>query len=134
MSRFLNEVKDLNLPVGKYTVVGGGALAARGLREANDIDLLLNEDLYDQLKNEGWEEKEKRTGYYHLYKGKAEAAKNFLHIEGCKLDPEDVIKNSDILEEVPVMNLADSMKLKQIMGREKDLLDIELMKSYLAHK
>jgi hypothetical protein len=130
ISKFINEVKKFNLPVGKYTVVGGGALAARGLRETQDVDLMLTEELYEQLKNEGWEEREKRPGYFHIYKDNAEAAKNFLHIEGCKLDSEEVIRNSEIIDGVPVMNLDDLVELKQTMGREKDLKDIEIIKNY----
>ena len=131
ISNFINEVKKFKLPISKYTVVGGGALTARGLRETSDIDLILTEDLYEQLKGEGWEEKEKRPGHFHICKDNAEAAKNFLHIDGCKLNSEDIIKNSDMIEGIPVMTLDDLIELKQTMGREKDLKDIQLIKEHL---
>jgi hypothetical protein len=127
----ISNVKKFHLPIGKYAVVGGGALAARGIRGYNDVDLIVTEDLYEQLKNDGWEEKEKHANYFHLYRDDAEVAKNFIHIDGCPLNPVDVIKNSDIIEDIPFMSLDDLLKLKQALGREKDLKDIELIMKYL---
>ncbi|MFA6446554.1 MAG: hypothetical protein WCW14_04900 [Candidatus Paceibacterota bacterium] len=131
MLNIINEIRKLNLPIGKYSVVGGGALASRGIRESDDVDLIVTEDLYKQLKNDGWEEKEKHPNHFHIYKDNAEAAKNFLHVEGCQLTTDGVIKNSDIIDGVPFMSLNDLIELKQTMGREKDLKDIELINNYL---
>ena len=132
MSDVISEVKKYHLPLGKYSVVGGAALAVRGIRGYDDIDLIVTSDLYEQLKNDGWEEKEKFPGYFHLYKDNAEAAQNFLHIAGCTLNPEEVIKDSDIIEGIPFMSLDDLVRLKLALGRAKDLKDIELIKSYLG--
>ncbi|MES2408718.1 MAG: hypothetical protein V4509_00275 [Patescibacteria group bacterium] len=131
MSDIISEVKKLQLPLEKYSVVGGGALAARDIRKFGDIDLIVTDDLYQKMKNDGWEEREKRYPYFHLYKGNAEVAKNFSHIDGCMLDHERVIENSDIIEGIPFMSLPDLIKLKQAMGREKDLKDIELILNYM---
>jgi hypothetical protein len=133
MSDIINVVKNLRLPPGKYSVVGGGSLAARGIREYGDVDLIVTEDLYEQLKDNGWEEREKLPGHFHLYKGNAEVAKSFLHIKGSKLNSRDVIKNSDIIDDVSFMSLDDLVELKRTMGREKDLKDIELIMKYVSH-
>jgi hypothetical protein len=106
MFDILNDIKKLDLPFGKYSVVGGSALAGRGIRESNDIDLIFTEDLYESLKNNGWEEREKKPGFFHIYKNNAEAAKNFSHIKGLNLKVEDVINNSDIIDGIPFMSLA----------------------------
>ena len=50
MNDIVSAVKNLHLPTGKYCVVGGGALAARGLRIYNDVDLIVTPDLYQELK------------------------------------------------------------------------------------
>ena len=134
ISNFINRVRKFNLPTGEYTVVGGGVLAARGLRGSIDVDLMLTKNLYERLKSEGWEEKEIRPGHFHIYKDNAEATKDFSHIDGCKLDSENVIKNSDMIEGIPVMTFGDLVELKQTMGREKDLRDIELITKYLESK
>ena len=132
MHNIISDVKNLKLPLGKYSVVGGSALAGRGIREYNDIDLIFTEDLYDRLRNGEWEEKEKHNNFYHIYKGNAEAAKDFSHIRGCKLTTEGVIKNSDIIDGVPFMGLNDLIDLKKTMAREKDFKDIDSINKYLA--
>jgi hypothetical protein len=132
MNEIVRAVKKLHLPTGQYSVVGGGALAARGLRPFNDVDLIVTPDLYEKLKNSGgWEEREKRASFYHIYLNNSEAAKDFSHIEGCNLRTLDVIKNSEIIDGVPFMSLNDLFELKRAMGREKDLKDIELITDYL---
>jgi len=47
------KLKELNLPEGKYVVIGSGLLAALGLREANDLDLLVSADLLAGLIKSG---------------------------------------------------------------------------------
>jgi hypothetical protein len=131
MSNIAEEVKRLNLPSGEYSVVGSGALSIRGIRNHDDIDLIVTENLYEEMKTKGWEEKEKSDGLLHIYKNNTEVAKNFLHIDGFRLSTEEVIKNSDIIDDVSFMSLEDLITLKTAMGREKDLRDIALIKEYL---
>ncbi len=52
----IKETLFLNLPLRQFTVVGSGALAIRGIRDAADIDLLVTQKLYDGLKGSGWTE------------------------------------------------------------------------------
>ncbi|NGX58181.1 MAG: hypothetical protein K940chlam3_01086, partial [Chlamydiae bacterium] len=58
--RKFEEVKKLNLPLGQYLIIGSGSLGIRNLREIGDIDILVDEDLWQQLSNkfEVIEEKE----------------------------------------------------------------------------
>lgn len=134
MKKITEKTKKLNLPSGKYVIVGGGALAAREIRHTEDIDLMVAEDLYEQLKKEGWEEREKKPGHFHLYKDTAEVAKNFDHIEGCVLNPAEVIARANMIDDVPVMALEDLVSLKRTMARDKDFRDIDLINKYLSNK
>jgi hypothetical protein len=131
MQDIIANVKKFGFPLGRYSVVGGGALAARGIRTYDDVDLIVTEDLYEQLKKSDWEEKEKHPGCFHLYKDNAEVTKNFLNIKGCKLNPADVIKNSEIIDGIPFMSLNDLIELKKAIGREKDIKDIELILKFM---
>ena len=54
----LQKVKELNLPEGSYVVEGSGVLDVLGIREANDIDLVVSPEVYEKLK----EAKHKITG------------------------------------------------------------------------
>jgi hypothetical protein len=49
-----DEIKKLNFPNDKYVVVGGAAMAARGIKETGDIDIVVMPDLFDRCKLEGW--------------------------------------------------------------------------------
>ena len=133
MTRIIDEVKKLQLPLGQYSVVGEGALSVRGIRDYQDIDLIVAEPLYEKLKNEGWKEREKSPGFAHLYKANAEIAKSFLHIKGCNLRTDDVIRNSEIIEGVPFMALNDLIELKKTLGRDKDENDIQLIMNYMKN-
>ncbi len=131
MSNIIAEVKQLEFPLGKYSVVGSGALSVRKIREHNDLDIIVTDDLYAQLKNNGWEERQKNNGHFNLYKENVEIDKNFSNIANCDLKTEAVIKNSDIINGVPFMSLKDLLILKQALGREKDFKDIESINKYL---
>lgn len=52
---FLEDVKKLNLPNGKWAILGSGPLCIRRLRDGHDIDLIVTPDLFEEYKNkENW--------------------------------------------------------------------------------
>jgi len=120
----------LQFPLGQYSVVGSGALSVRKIREHHDIDIIATNELYERLKKEGWEEREKTNGHYNLHKGDVEIDKGFSNIPNCDLSTEDVIQNSDVIDGIPFMSLNDLIKLKTSLGREKDIKDIESINKY----
>jgi len=48
--KYLNELKKLNLPKGKYALFGSSPMAIRGIKENSDIDIIVKEDLWNFLK------------------------------------------------------------------------------------
>ena len=46
----LNEFRKLNLPDGKYAIYGNEPLGIRRIREVNDLDVIVTDDLYQELK------------------------------------------------------------------------------------
>lgn len=53
----VTRVQQLALPLKEAVVVGSGSLAALGiLDEATDIDLAVSHNVYQELKQSGWEE------------------------------------------------------------------------------
>ena len=63
-------VKKLNLPLGKYLVLGGGVLAAHGLRNYHDIDILTTESIFEELsKNHYWGKYKLKSGKIVLKRG-----------------------------------------------------------------
>jgi hypothetical protein len=47
--KLLNELKKLNLPPDEFAITSSGCLAVRGIREANDLDLVVSDKLFDDL-------------------------------------------------------------------------------------
>ena len=52
MIKYLDELKSLNLPKGKFAIFGSGPLSVRGLRENEDLDVLVTPDLWNELAEE----------------------------------------------------------------------------------
>ncbi|MBI4119944.1 MAG: zinc ABC transporter substrate-binding protein [Parcubacteria group bacterium] len=125
------EVKKLNLPAGKYVVVGSGAMAARGIREAGDVDLLVTQDIFDALeKSGGWQTEFKPDGRKSIKKDICEVCTDFI-CGRYQLDSGELIQNADVIDGIPFMKLEELVKFKTELGREKDLRDIELIQNYL---
>src|SRR3989344_3939178 len=53
-----DRVKKFNLPMGEYAVFGSSLLDVWGIRKANDLDIIATPELYNHLKEEGWEEQQ----------------------------------------------------------------------------
>jgi hypothetical protein len=125
-------VEALNLPIGKYVVIGG-VMEAYGLRFARDIDILVNKELFKQLKSEGW----KRKWFFWrawkckmLVKGDAEAFSNYKY-KKYKPDTDELIKNADIINGLPFLPLKELARFKTELARQKDIKDVELIGNYL---
>jgi len=127
------KLKELDFPLGEYVLVGSGPLAARGIREASDLDIAVTDKLWRQLFDSGDYKTEERYGRLFL------AKKNRNDIDIIKqLDWEDypttveeAIKSADIIQGFPFLNISETIKFKTALGREKDFRDIEMLKDYL---
>ena len=125
------KVKELNLPPGQYVVFGSGPLAAHSIRPTRDVDLFVTTALYQQLKNEGWEEKGwPLTGGKYLSKDDLYEVDDTWHYGDYNPAPEAIIAVADIMDGVPFAPLAEVLKWKKAFGRPKDLKDIILIEQY----
>lgn len=125
------ELKKLNLPTDQYIVVGSGLLAARGIRETRDLDLVLSPELFQQYQQRGWKEKMRPNGKPSLTKGKVEL---YLDVNAGDFNPtfEELKSREQIIQGFPFISLRDLLKFKQAYNRPKDLQDIETIKSLLV--
>lgn len=132
----LSRIKKLNLPIGKYLVYGSGVMEVHGIRKARDVDILVNEYLYKELKELRW----KRKWFFKrvflckvLVKGDVEAYTN-LKWKKYQEKTDDLIKRAEIIEGVPFMKLKDYLVYKKHLPREKDKEDVKLITDYLFSK
>lgn len=122
------ELSALNLPPDQYIVVGSGILAARGIRETRDLDLVLSPELFQQYQQKGWKEKMRPNGKPSLTKGKVEL---YLDVNAGNFNPtfEELKSRQQVIQGFPFISLRDLLKFKQAYGREKDLKDIEILQT-----
>lgn len=125
----VSKVKSLNLPKGSYVVYGAAPLAAVGLRETNDIDLLVSGEIFKQLKERGWKMINKGPNDTPLTREVFEAHDTWS-FSAYNPTLEDLLKNSFEVDGVPFASLGDVRKWKTATGRQKDLDDIKLIDSY----
>lgn len=131
----LAEVRSLNLPAGTYLVVGGSCLAVRGIRESNDIDIVVTPETFELLRERGWEIdalfKEKwnrerlKHGLFEIYTDMV------IESEDRYVSAADLIQKAEMLEGIPFLSLPDLMYFKRDNARPKDLEDIASIENYL---
>ena len=121
----LNLLKELNFPKDEYYVLSGASLVLRGIRkEANDLDLCISEELFNEIKDK-----------YNL----AEGNKNECGFYKINDNLEIVVnKKEDFKMEIgEKYNLEDlqtilDFKIKRNKPKDqKDIEDIENIKKHL---
>jgi uncharacterized protein (TIGR00730 family) len=118
----------LGLPGGQYVVCGSAAMAARGLRPAGDIDLVVAPELYAQLKRSGWEERSfpGTDRPFALHHGPFDAATGWS-VGTFRPDPARLIAAAEMIDGIAFVPLADVAAWKRACGRPKDLADLDLL-------
>jgi len=129
------KLKQLNLPLGQYVVVGG-AMAAHGIRPAHDLDILVTPVLYEKLLNSGYEQCKCdqciRTSRLMLKKDGVDILPSLM--QGNYIgDIRQLIKKADMINGYPFIKLTEFIKFKKELSRPKDKEDIMLMKDYLKN-
>jgi sulfate permease, SulP family len=119
----------LKLPSTEYVVIGGGVLDALGIRETNDVDLVVSSKIYKQFRQKGWKEYIQDDGKKIISHNGYQLMQTYV---GRSL--KDLKKNSFKHQGVPFMSLEDLTICKQKIGRKKDLDDIVQIEQYLLAK
>jgi hypothetical protein len=123
----LSLLKTLNLPKGKYAIFGSGPMAIRGIRDAEDIDLIVTEDLWKKLcKKYDVEENAKNIAISDI-----EIYKDWKPVfEGMG----KVISDSETIQGYPFVKLKYVIEWKKKFGREKDKEDVKRIEAFLKEK
>lgn len=127
------KLKELDLPLGEYVVVGG-AVTAHGIRESEDLDILVTPKLYQQLRQRGFKactcEECVATSRILLSIKDVDILPNLL-LGDYLGDTNSLIAEADIIQGFPFIKLEELIKFKKVLGREKDFADIKLIEGYL---
>lgn len=122
----IQKIKELNLPLGQYVIVGSGTMDILGIRPAGDIDIAVTKSLHQELRKTGkWKEYNKIFLVDDTFEIIPE-----LGLENYYTTTEEAISSALIIEGIPFMNLDELIKFKTAQGRDKDLIDIKLIRGY----
>ncbi len=122
----ISKVESLGFPEGSYVVFGSAPLAMAGLREANDIDMLVSNELFENLKDRGWKELDKGGSDKPLVNDVFEAHHNW-NFSSYSPTLEQLLESSDVVHGIPFASLEEVRRWKLSSGRPKDLADIKLI-------
>ncbi|MFH1522197.1 MAG: tRNA pseudouridine(55) synthase TruB [Patescibacteria group bacterium] len=129
MLKYLEELKALNLPKGRYALFGSTPLAIRNIRSNHDIDIIVKKDLWPNLIKK-YPKRIKKQPICIKLDG-IEIFKDWLNLSN---KVEEMIDNAEIIDGLPFVKLNYLLEWKEYMDREKDKKDIKLVKKYLkAH-
>lgn len=133
----ISRTKALNLPVGNYCVFGSGVLEVHGIRKANDVDIIVTKELYEELKRLGW----KRKWFFWrtlwckcITNGQNEAFTNLHWGSSFQPDTKELINRAEYFDGIPFLRLEDLLVFQRHLPRKKDKNGVRLMEQYLASK
>lgn len=129
---YLDAIRKLGLSPLDYIVAGSGVLGVLGLREADDIDLVVSRVAYEEFEAAGtWQRKYYPDGSYGLVNGIYEVGLDW-DSEAGKPNLRELQQEGTVIDGVPFVSLPHLKAWKQKMGRPKDLTDILLIERYLS--
>jgi hypothetical protein len=130
----IKKVKELNLPLGSYAVFGSGPLQIHGIREAQDIDLVVTTELYESLKQQGdWQEELKPNGQMVLEKDVYDIGVGWQSVGNYQPTTKRLIDTAQIIDGVPFVSLEEFLAWKKQLVGEKHQRDVKLVEAYLAN-
>lgn len=130
--QLLEQLTELALPQDEYILVGSAPLAIRDIRQAQDIDLLAMDNLWNKLAKKYPMIKEYSIDKIILAKDIEVCGEGSMFHVPEVASLEEMIKSADTFKGHRFLNLELLKKFKAKMGREKDLKDVQLIDQYLA--
>lgn len=123
---YLKELEELNLDKSRYTIIGSGIMAVCGIRENDDIDISVTEDLFDEISEDDRFAREDyppsisyRYKHISIFKG------NFPMTDS----PQQLIDESITVNGYNFISIETLTVWKGIKGRPKDEEDLKILLS-----
>lgn len=120
-------VRKLKLPLGNYAIFGSSPLVIRKLKKPRDFDLIVDSFLWNKLlKNPQWSLQENR----YLQSNNIEIYQDWPSV---KTNVEILIKNAEIIQSLPFVQLQYVQEYKNFLNRKKDQNDLKILEKYLQN-
>lgn len=123
-----DQVRGLSLPAGSFAIFGSGPLVVRGIRDSEDADVIVTEDVFKELaKDPLWDSIELRDHYTSLKKKGLEIYHTWA--PGA-WDVDELIKTAEMIDGMPFVRLDSVVEWKKLRGDDKDVIDLALIEEY----
>ena len=120
-SGILNCLSEFPYDRNEYWVITGGAMVLYGIREqTSDIDLGCSKRLADHLEADGY-----------LFRRTDNGNRWFKYGENIEIFEEWIMDSIEKVYGFNVVSIKGLIEMKQDLGRDKDIKDIELIKAFL---
>lgn len=130
-SDFFERLRTTGLPHDRFVVIGSGVLAAHNIREARDIDLVVDSSLFAELEANGdWQQGRQGGASYALEKGDIEVWKDWSVDNSGYPDYSDLLEVSEAIEGIRFVTLEYLAARKRERGELKDQEDIRRIDEY----
>jgi len=130
-NKLIDSLRQLNLPVEDFAIFGSGPMWAHGLREIKDLDIVARGKAWERAATLQKSEPAKTVGrVIHFAEGQIEI---FDAWGPGEWDIDELIDTAEEIEGLRFVKLANVLKWKHLMAREKDADDIKLIKEYMQN-
>ena len=124
------KVKALGLPEGAFVVVGSGVMDAMGIRKAVDIDIVVATDVFESLRQRGWQVDDSDSVHPTIRRDEFEVSTAWRSPWGA-MTVSDLQDDIVVIDEVAFVGLRLLLDWKRAAGRAKDIRDATLIESHL---
>jgi predicted nucleotidyltransferase len=134
MLDFRKELSKLSLDETNSIVINSGILNALGIRESHDIDISVNEEVFEELKsNKNLNLITNEFGRPMLVNDTVDISLGWVQNSNLSFIYEDLLKDNCtvVIDGVRYLNLETLLEGKKLWGREKDKEDVKLIERYL---
>jgi len=130
------EIQKLGFDPLEYVVIGGAAMAARGLKETSDIDVLVSAELFEACKNtKEWKHHQREIeGEDAGLVNKEGTVELYPTICGLSSAFDSIREGAEFIVGIPFASMQDVLRIKQTYNREKDQDDITLIRNYIIDR
>lgn len=120
----LQKLDTLKLEQSEYAIFGSAQLGIKGLREVNDLDILVTKKAWNKLiKQYPNNVKEKRIVFGDI--------EIFYDWKPWFTNTKDLFQETEIIDNKPFLTLNKVLEFKRLRNKEKDRKDIALIEEFL---
>jgi hypothetical protein len=124
-------LRKLDFPVGQYAIFGSAPMWIRGIRESDDLDIIVRGQAWEWARTHGRRTDKKGVDGRDIMTfagGKIEVHDDW---QPGEWDTDALIETAEMIDGIPFVRLESVVEWKKIMGREKDKNDLSLIQEYL---